>query len=70
MHGAGSRKYSMSYDCTWKEKISTIRLVKLVIDEFLLATCDLRFVMAMLTEYDYERQLVIGRRKHPGLGTA
>jgi hypothetical protein len=21
------------------------------------------------TEYDYERQLDIGRRKHPGLGT-
>jgi len=40
LHGAGSRKYNMSYDCTWKEKISTIRLVKLVIYEFLLANGD------------------------------
>ena len=60
----------MSYDCTWKENISTIRLVKLVTDGFLLASEVYHGNVVCQTEYDYERRLVTGRRKHPRLGTA
>ena len=60
----------MSYDCTWKEKISTIRLVKFVTDGFLLPIEVCHGNVVYKTEYDYERRLFIGRRKHPGLGTA